>query len=431
MVSGSICSDEGSKNSDITESSGGQERSDALILDMTHGGYIIAERLVDMGWAVTCVDVYHNSTEECRERLAAKGLKALDEAPPEHFDIVFMPAHCPDSFIGGAVCDRKMTFSEAVGMLIEDDLPFRIEVTGVKGKTSTCYLVAHALSSIGKKVFLHSPRGQGPYEGHHEVTACRSIAPPSILELPDTGYDVVISEVSLGGSGKADIAVITNLVDDYGIAKNTRKASSAKAQALTPKVNIVREDEKGLWGSLRPDVELTTYSDNCHVIGTQKLGEPLKIEFIYKGETAQALLDGSYLSRQYLPSIDIALKVLEAMDVPLKDVIASLESFRGVPGRGEVSGKEGCWRITERNPGISHISIGMTMGCLKELGALDNCLVVVDPVSKKVCDKMKAPLIKEVLDGYGVDYVITDGKGGYVDPSGHTTVVTFVKEAWQ
>ncbi len=73
----------------------------------------------------------------------------------------------------------------------------------------------------------------------------------------------------------------------------------------------------------------------------------------------------------------------------------------------------------------------MTMGCLKELGALEGCLVVVDPVSRKVCDKMKAPLIREVLEGYGVEYVITDGKGERVDVSGHPVVVTFVKEAWQ
>ena len=73
----------------------------------------------------------------------------------------------------------------------------------------------------------------------------------------------------------------------------------------------------------------------------------------------------------------------------------------------------------------------MTMGCLKELGALDGCFVVVDPVSKKVCDKMKAPLIREVLDSYGVEYAITDGKGEQMDTSGHPVVVTFVKEAWQ
>ena len=405
---------------------------EALILDMTHGGCVIAERLTDRGWDVACVDVYGVSSAECRERMAARGIDILKEAPERHFDAVFMPAHCPDSFIGKASYGRKCTFSDAVKMLLPDNLPFRIEVTGVKGKTSTCYLIAHILDSCGKKVFLHTSRGQGPYSGgSHRIGALRSIAPPSILELPSEGYDAVVAEVSLGGSGKADIAMITNLADDYGIAKDTRKASDAKAQIFSSGACIVREEELGLWESKAPGLKLETYGANCFPISEPRLGKPLRIRYRYRGKEQEASLSPDYLSLQYLPAADAALKVCEIMGIPAEKVRESLESFRGVPGRGEVSGREGAWIVRERNPGISHISIGMTMECLKKMGALDDCFVAVDPVSRKVCDKMKAPLIRGVLERYGVDYAIADGKGGETDVSGHKTAVIFIKEAWQ
>jgi sirohydrochlorin ferrochelatase len=407
-------------------------RMDALVLDMTHGGHLVAERLKDRGWNATCVDVYHLSTPEARSRLADRGIEVSYEAPRKHFDAVFMPAHCPDSFIGEAAADKRYTFSEAVKMLIGDGLPFRIEVTGVKGKTSTCYLIAHILDACGRKVFLHTSRGQGPYVGSHKVTELKSIAPPYIMELPSEGYDVVISEVSLGGSGKADIALITNLVEDYGIAKDSRKASYAKAQILSDRGrNVVKEDEYGTWHSKRPDLPLETYRNVCEAVEKPALGKPLRIRYEYLGKTEEAVLGGSFLAIQYLLSIDAALKVCELMDIPADDVRNALGTFRGVPGRGEVSQSGGVWKVNERNPGISHLSIDMTMRCLKEMDALDGCLAVVDPVSRRVCDKMHPELIRSVLEKYGVEYVITDGNGGAVDTSGHKAVVTFVKEAWQ
>ncbi len=406
---------------------------DALILDMTHGGHLIAERQADRGWDVTCVDNYHLSTEEARRRLSDRGIEALFESPARRFDALFMPAHCPDSYIGEATADERYTFSDAVRMLIGDGLPFRIEVTGVKGKTSTCYLIAHILDAWGKKVFLHTSRGEGPYSsGTHHVDRLKSIAPPYILELPSEGYDVVVSEVSLGGSGRADIALITNLVDDYGIAKDSRKASDAKKQILSDRGrNIVREEEHGIWHALRPELVLETYGGGCKALDRPALGKPLRIVYQYLGKEEEAVLGGSFLSIQYLPAIDAALKVCEDMGVPAQKVKEALGTFRGVPGRGEVSKEDGVWKVTERNPGISHVSIDMTLRCLKEMGALEGCIAVVDPVSRRVCDKMHPDMMRSVLEKYGVEHVITEGDGREADVSGHPVVVTFVKEAWQ
>lgn len=402
-----------------------------LILDMTHGGAILAERFAKRGDDVTCVDVYKIATENMKKDTAAKGVRVSTEVPQEDYDLLVAPMHCPeDRFLGSATFHERISFSRAVNMFI-DKRTFRIEVTGVKGKTSTCYLLAHILSACGRKVFLHSSRGQGPWENGHRIDALRSIAPVSILDLPDEGYDAIISEVSLGGSGKADIAVITNLLEDYGIAKNSRKASVAKAEILTDRKNIVMEKELSIWKAFG-DRSFITFNDNIKVIGTAHIGEGVKIEFDYKGKKESATLDGSYLSLQYIPSMDIALKVCETMDIPSDRVIEALSTFKGVPGRGEISFSDGRWYVRDRNPGISHMSIGMTLETLKRMDSLDNAIAVIDPVSKKVCDKMDSAQMKEVADHYGVKVEFTDGCGSQPEiPKDAKVVLEFIKEGYQ
>ncbi len=401
-----------------------------LILDMTHGGAILAERFKKRGDDVTCVDVYHIGTQELKDRVRSMGIRVEETVPQEEYDLHIAPMHCPDMFLGSAVCKERMSFSRAVNMFI-DKKTFRIEVTGVKGKTSTCYILAHILSKSGKKVFLHSSRGQGPWEDGHRIECLKSIAPTSILELPDEGFDCVICEVSLGGSGKADIAVITNLIEDYGIAKNTRKASQAKAEILTDKINIVKDDELDIWKGFG-DHKFTTFGKNVTTVGEPSLEKGVTVTFDYKGKKEEVRLDPGYLSLQYLPSFDIVLKICETMDVPREYVIEGITTFKGVPGRGEISKENGRWLIRDRNPGISHMSIDMTLSCLKELDCLNGALAVIDPVSKKVCDKMDVDQMKAVAAKYGVPVEITDGCGSKPTiPSDTKVIIEFIKEGFQ
>ena len=401
-----------------------------LILDMTHGGAILAKRFIDRGDDVTCVDVYRIGTQELKDSVRALGARVEDTVPQEEYDLHVAPMHCPDFFLGEAKCKERISFSRAVNMFI-DKRTFRIEVTGVKGKTSTCYILAHILAGSGMKVFLHSSRGEGPWIGGHQIKDLKSINPVTLLELPDEGYDVVISEVSLGGSGKANIAVITNLIEDYGIAKNTRKASQAKAEIFTDKVNIVKKDELPIWESFGERI-FTTFGPNMKVEGEPSIGEGINVSFTYNGEATEAALDPGYMSLQYIPSFDIVLKICETMGVPVEMVIKGINSFKGVPGRGEISKEGDRWYIRDRNPGISHMSIGMTLACLKQMNCLENAMAVIDPVSKKVCDKMDTEQMKAVAAEYGVPVQITDGMGSRSEiPDDVKVVIEFVKEGFQ
>lgn len=134
---------------------------------MVHGGDLLAVRHRAEGDDVTCVDVYGVCSKKRKDELAAMDIKVADRVPPGKYDMTVLPRHCPLEFLGDTDPGEIVTFSKDVGRFI-NDTRFRIEVTGVKGKTSTCYLIAKILHGAGKKVLLHSSRGEGPWtdNGH-------------------------------------------------------------------------------------------------------------------------------------------------------------------------------------------------------------------------------------------------------------------------
>lgn len=403
-----------------------------MVLDTVHGCKAIVGAYLRRGDDVTAVDVYHVTPEAALEELRSMGARVLPEAPGEHFDLVVMPCHCPDTFIGKATYGDRIRFSQAVKEFIDDDR-FRIEVTGVKGKTSTCYILAHILDTAGRRVLLHTSRGYGPYRnGRHEIQGAMSIAPPSLLTLPKGDYDAVVCEVSLGGSGRADIAGITNLVEDYPIAKGERRAREAKKDILTDRgTNIVKSTEIGIWGRYVGNSPLEVYGSRVKPVGDVEFGKPLEVSVDYRGK-ADIALRGDYLALQYLEAMDMALEVCDAMDIPQEDVLNGLESFPGVPGRGQISIEDGVRHLRDRNPGISHMSVEWTLDCLKRMDALDRAVLVIDPVSRKVCDKLDRDAIEKVAGWFDVPLIVTPGNGEPAEiPEGTRTVIEMVKEGYQ
>ena len=72
------------------------------------------------------------------------------------------------------------------------------------------------------------------------------------------------------------------------------------------------------------------------------------------------------------------------------------------------------------------------MSCLDEMHALDGALVLLDPVSRKVCDKMDADGIRAIAERYGVPIIVTNGDGTRPEiPEGTRLLVELIKEAYQ
>ena len=399
-----------------------------LILDTVHGGGVLADKYPGEGDEVTCVDVYKVTPDEELERLRRKGYNVSREVPKEEYDLVLMPIHCPDIFLEGVKYNKRKFFSQAVNEII-DDKRFGIEVTGVKGKTSFCCLLAHVLTVANKKVFLHTSRGRGEWkEGKLVVKDKLSIAPPLLLTLQDSDHDVMICEVSLGGSGKADIACITNLLEDYPIAAGTRKASEAKRSILSG-INIVPKNEVAFWEKSGIG-QIIGYGGRIKVLNEPVLGESVKIHIDYKGGF-ETDLKGSYLALEYLDAIEMVIMVCETMKIPKLSLQEGLSSFEGVPGRGEVSFNNGKWIVKERNPGISERSVERTYATLDRMNSLTDAIAILDPVNRKVCSKMDSDAIVKISEDYNVKLKIKDGSGTIFElPESDGTVIFFIKEGY-
>jgi len=370
------------------------------------------------------VDIYGIAKEEVRSELGQLGISVHRSVPAGYYDLLLMPVHCPDAFLNGAKYGERKTFHEAVGEL--SDGRSRIEVTGAKGKTSCCYLLAHILSLDGRSIFLHTSRGQGAWvDGGHNIEKRVSIAPPSLLRLPG-GYDTVIAEVSLGGSGKAEMTIITNLAEDYGIAANTKRASEAKAKIFSDGKNLVPWSECEIWERYRKP--LIYFGGRAVVLGKAELGEPTKIQIDYGGRH-ELSLKGNYLHLQYMDVIDAVLEACNEMYIPASQVITGLETFSGVPGRGEVRRTFKGWEVIERNPGISYLSAAKTFDTLERMEIIKDALVILDPISRNVCEKIDAEQIREMAEKKGAKFVLA-GSGKDV-PDGRRIVVRLTKEGYQ
>jgi UDP-N-acetylmuramyl pentapeptide synthase len=224
-------------------------RKKLAVLDLTHGGIPIAKKLAALGNDVSGVDVYGTVGPallgELEENYGIRFSKA--PLPLSEFDFLVAPVHMDPAYpmLAEARSEGKTVLShhEAVGKILQGDPELSVtkivEITGVKAKTSTASLLADMLSRRFD-VVLHTSRGLEAWKEGTPSLIHRglSITPGSILTAIEKSLeagirpDFFIFEISIGGTGTADLGILTTLSPDYGIANNTAFASNAKLQLI-------------------------------------------------------------------------------------------------------------------------------------------------------------------------------------------------------
>jgi len=201
--------------------------SRVAVLDLTHGGAVIARHLLKIAGTVAAVDVYGTLSPESLRDLESEGIKTSKNPMNSlDFDMIVAPVHLDINYPMLVKAAKYkipiISHHAAVGKILKNyglQNKTIIEITGTKAKTSTSILLAGILSRK-KNVVSHTSRGLEDWSTGKVIKKGLSITPASVLTAIDEVLfaeldpNVYIFEISLGGTGSADIGVISTIAND-------------------------------------------------------------------------------------------------------------------------------------------------------------------------------------------------------------------------
>ncbi|MGZ4862265.1 MAG: coenzyme F430 synthase, partial [Halobacteriota archaeon] len=321
------------------------------------------------------------------------------------------------------------THHQAVGQLarqaktLQDALVF--EVTGVKGNTTTASLLGVAFSD--RKLLTLTSRGLEIREnGKYVAKKQLSITPANILTALDLvrefdfDPEVCIFEVSLGGTGLADVNILTTLSPEYRIAQETKTSTFAKLQMLSnAKANSCLVMSTATESLAEPGRCLNTFGDEGATVRYENV-EPEEVTIAYSD---LARIDGRCVSGEVrftptgcydLASYEDALLcfVTAALSSTLDpEVIAhKLAHFKGVMGRMSAAVIKKRLLVDNSNSGLEVTSIkrairyGLT---LKKSG--HKAVLIIGVEAKNVCDGIAPEALAPLAEDAAFDDVVVIG----------------------
>lgn len=388
-----------------------------FVVDMTHGGLIIASELAKLyDTSVFAWDIYGTVNESTREEYSKLGLNFVDNFDSSEEITVVAPVHCNLEY------SVDMTHHEAVKHILNNKIIVPIiEVTGVKGKTSVVWILKEILKDLNPLVL--SSLGVEVFDGYEWKTLKQniSITPASIIEAwklaENYKIGICIFETSLGGTGLADVGILTNIAENYSIANNTSLASIAKAQIFDSKMvacdlesfnsNYSEYSEKtntfGV-GNKNSNIDANMTATNI------KLGFNIT-EFnvkMYDFKTLNSnILEGSFNVRTFAPAKVHINNILGAVAASLmlgisqEKIQSGLSKFKGVKGRTTIKEQEGIRIVEEINPGLNVTAVKES---IKMMTDLDDVAVIFGGKYGITCEEIDEKSVSKVLNDINGNY---------------------------
>jgi coenzyme F430 synthetase len=393
-----------------------------LIVDMTHGGAWIASEFMKIpDIEVFAWDIYSTMDAPTMDELRGKGLKFIESLdglrklknqPPESDLMIVAPVHCK------VESEVHMTHHEAVGFLLRDkiDIPV-IEVTGVKGKTSVVWMLKEIFKDLNPLV-LSSLGVEVLDDGEWKVLKKDiSITPASIIEALKLAKEyeigICIFETSLGGTGLADVGILTNLAEDYPIADNSMVASNAKLQIF--KSSVVSCEIDSFNSNYSEFIDKTnTFDCGANQVNIKNQANlsasqirfgfdktNLKIDIVDLKTSGHNILNESIEVSTFAPAPMHINNVLAAvcasltLDVPSEKIIQGLNNFTGVKGRTSITEYNGIRVIEEINPGLNVTAVKKALLMMKDM---DNVGVIFGGKYGVTCEEIDEESVSSVLD---------------------------------
>jgi UDP-N-acetylmuramyl pentapeptide synthase len=342
--------------------------------------------------------------------------------------IIVTPIHCPLKFMG------DYTHHSIIPLILSDfDKSLVIEITGVKGKTSTVAMLTSIFSKMN--VLVLSSLGAMVFNDDKKIMLKEniSITPASVLETinlaNDYNYDYCLFESSLGGSGLADIGLVTNIVEDYPIARNNRSASFAKAQMFSSSLTCCEFNSYITYYKNNKNINLFSFEAKTeNNIKSNLYLKDYKIELdkstleietnnlktisgkkINKTFTIETFAPSKYQIYNVLACVCVAL----SSDISLNQIKEGLINYKGIKGRSSIKVKDNVNIIEEINPGLNITAIkkAIFMGL-----NLDNPGIILGGEYGITCEEINEEKLSKTIDNIAstnpnINIILTDKLG--------------------
>ena len=424
-----------------------------LVIDLTHGGVKISISLAKKGHNVLAYDIYNTLNTIDGKMLDVYDVELIQLEDLSKFkgDMrVIYPIHLPLTHdeIRSYNPDLNYTFTTHHGIVKElltdwgDDIP-KIEITGVKGKTSSAFMLKEIL--IDENPLILSSLGALLYENRQEIVLKKniSITPANIKETIDLAYKIAnpickiaegtvesenlrkyssaIFECSLGVSGIGDIGLLTNISENYPIARNQSCASEAKKQVFGCNIVVANKESLDEYYSdiKHPKINSFSINDNganayCEDITYSLDKTVLNIHYDNVKTVNDNNLSGNIDIETFAPgphhvenTLGVVLTCL-ALEIPHEKIIEGLKRFKGITGRTNKKIIDGCIIIEEINPGINTDAIKKSIGMINNL---EDYYIAIGGDYGITCEEIDEEKVSSYLDTLDCKILLTGDLG--------------------
>ena len=418
-----------------------------LVIDLTHGGVKIAVSLAKKGESVYCYDIYNTLKDIDKRMLDVYNVRLIQLKDLKEFNgelKVIYPIHLPLTNEDIAKNNENLNYTfithhEAIAEILSgwgEDID-KIEITGVKGKTSCAFMLKEIL--IDENPLILSSLGSLIYEDKKETILQKniSITPANIKETIDLVnklanpicdgksknqiYKSAIFESSLGVSGIGDVGLLTNIIEDYPIAQNKSSASIAKRQVFRCEIVCCEKEslDKYYKDIVHEKVNSFSFDDktaNLYVEDVDYSLDETKISIAFNDIKTKSskTVSGKIEIKTFAPGKHHVLNVLGIVGTALslnidKDkIINGLKNYKGIPGRTNKKNMGKITIIEEINPGINTKAIEASINMVNDD---ENYIISIGGDYGITCEEIDEDAVAELINTLDKDIVLT-GKVG-------------------
>ena len=327
-----------------------------------------------------------------------------------------------------------------------------IEITGVKGKTSVAYMLKEIMLENEKDTLLLSSLGAHLFINDHNRSEVEdivlmkniSITPANIINTiqyanninpkhsheDSLNYDAAIFENSLGVCGLGDVGVLTNIVENYTIAKGSSNARNAKKQVFNCPMVVIEEETLKEHYPKESEIfsgRINTFSiyDSSSNVFAQSIDYNLnqsKIKVRYhdlKILGNEKSKNGEIIIKTFAPGRHHVLNALTALTVALtlgidgEAIQKGLKNFNGIEGRTHLTKVGDSIIIEEINPGINTKAIESSIGMIRNI---EDYHIIIGGRYGITCEEIDEDKLSDFLNAYmmenpDVNLILTDELG--------------------